>query len=436
MLVVAGVVGGLPIPHPSYAQTVVSQGLLAHWTFDQGTIQGNQVQDTSNQNRHGTNVGATQVGNCLSFDGKDDRVIVPNFDRQTFSYTSWVQKLDGGKGYPALMTSENSFGWGIGYLKGIGSRTINDSFPSNVASNGPGRVYLSNSDGATYRYSEADIAPNAFHHIAVTYDSKQIAFYIDGILDSIQAYSQTFNGNGGPYLLGYRLTKPINPTHPYESAFRGLMDDVRLYDRTLAASEVAQIAAQGPNCSAAVTTPTPSATPTPESKHKELDVEKTDGRTKVKPGQQFSYTITVENKGEVDIHDLRVADTLPNSVEVVAVFPHTSFNRSSQVITWEGRTLGIGAKEKFTITVRVKDNVVSGTRLINEVRAESKDHSLEDTDRDDDTNVEREVVKAAVLVKPQAIPVTAKTGAGGSLALVTTLLGSSGLLYSLRRLTK
>ncbi|MBI1934085.1 hypothetical protein HYS30_00290, partial [Candidatus Peregrinibacteria bacterium] len=204
--------------------------------------------DFSGNGNNGTISGARPAANgCLWFDGVDDYVSVPNFDRQRFTFAGFAKKQNPGRGYPPLIVSSNKDGFGIGYVKGMGSTTENTSFPDNMAPTGPARVFLSKTEGRFFRYTPADVSADIFHHIAVTYDGATVKFYIDGVRVSEQAYAETFNG-GGNYLLGLRRSTAGHPAtgQEYVSAFRGFMDDVRIYDGPLSDSEIATLASGTP----------------------------------------------------------------------------------------------------------------------------------------------------------------------------------------------
>lgn len=221
---------------------------FAQWNFDSGTIQGNTVIDASGNGRNGTMQNGVIITNgCAQFDGVDDRIIVPNMENSLFSYAAWVRKENSGKGYPALLVSANSSGFGIGFMKNIGSTTFNDGYPNNMAPTGPAAIHLSLTDGGALRRTTGILQTNQWYHVAVTHNGSEVRFYVNGQLDSSQNYSQVFGG-GGNYQIGFRLS-PAG----YESAFKGLMDDIRVYNSILTAQEVSSLSQIQPTCAVQTT---------------------------------------------------------------------------------------------------------------------------------------------------------------------------------------
>ncbi|MEX0649416.1 MAG: DUF11 domain-containing protein, partial [Candidatus Andersenbacteria bacterium] len=168
--------------------------------------------------------------------------------------------------------------------------------------------------------------------------------------------------------------------------------------------------------------------PEPE-KDKGLKVAKTDSRDVTRPGHTLTYSIEVENTGEVDLQDVQVVDTVPGQLIVTAVSSGGSID--GQVVTWNNVAIEADQKKSFSITVKVKDNTTNGHILHNVVVAKSDDHDLKDEDSDD-TRVEKPAVKGTTVVVPQPVPVTAKTGAG-AMALASILSGAAGLVVTLRK---
>ncbi|MDR3633818.1 MAG: DUF1553 domain-containing protein, partial [Isosphaeraceae bacterium] len=100
-------------------------------------------------------------------------------------------------------------------------------------------------DDAIRVETERAIAPGAWHHVSFTYDGSRVAdgikIYVDGqpqplkvLLDDLNQTFQTaeplrIGAGGGP-----------------EGRFRGLIDEVRIYDRALASEEVAVLATIDP----------------------------------------------------------------------------------------------------------------------------------------------------------------------------------------------
>lgn len=189
----------------------------------------------------------------------------------------------------------------------------------------------------------------------------------------------------------------------------------------------------------AVPTPTPTPTPTPSStpeptptpkpeEKKEIEVVKTDHRDITRPGHSLTYVISVTNHGNIDMHDVKVTDKVPGQLTVTAIGNNGKQNGSS--IVWNIE-LGAGEVKQLTFKATVKDNTPNNHVLNNTVIARSEDHDVQDDAAD--TTLVKHGAKVAAAVTPVAVPITAKTGAGAVVAILTTLSGAAGLAVTLRK---
>lgn len=72
---------------------------------------------------------------------------------------------------------------------------------------------------------------NSWHHLVITYDGTTIRLYVDGSLNASALHSEP-----GPF--GPLLTDYIIGMHNDGTLWRGYIDDLRFYSRTLSASDV------------------------------------------------------------------------------------------------------------------------------------------------------------------------------------------------------
>ncbi len=136
-----------------------------------------------------------------------------------------------------------------------------------------------------------------------------------------------------------------------------------------------------------------------------MTVTKDDSYTVVSPGSEITYTIVVENTGDVDLTDLTITDTLPAEVDFVSA--SDSGTEAAGVVTWDHTDLqplpgadttllAPGETKTVTVTVRVKDeaDLGSASSITNTVTASDTNGS---TDTDDDTDtLARENVKTLI----------------------------------------
>ncbi len=191
-------------------------GLVSWWPGD-----GDAIDIVGNNHgilQNGTTFAPGMVGLAFSLDGTDDYVSVPNLDMNSFSFEAWVKRdRIGVPGFDRLLMPVDCGGWGV-YFDGDNSVRLTYTCYSNVGSGGT-------------------VTDFEWRHIAVTYDGFTACFYLDGTLDSSSPYGVSFNSqNGGNYSIGSRGASEF---------FRGLIDEVRVYDRALAAAEIQAIFAAG-----------------------------------------------------------------------------------------------------------------------------------------------------------------------------------------------
>jgi hypothetical protein len=71
---------------------------------------------------------------------------------------------------------------------------------------------------------------NAWTHLASTYDGANLRVYVNGVLAGTTAVTGAIGGTANPLRIGGNL--------PWGEYFNGLIDEVRVYNRALAASEI------------------------------------------------------------------------------------------------------------------------------------------------------------------------------------------------------
>jgi hypothetical protein len=213
--------------------TTLSDGLVAHWTFDQ--TEGPDLLDDSGNRRNGVISGATfrsdgRFGNALHFrDG--DSVTVDNFPYATasWSFSAWVRI-------------------------GAGDATTNDFgtiVSTEILQQGGWQFQTKNPSMGmfwTFAYWNQDFThhecvcfePDRWSHATVVRDAAldRISFYIDGkIADAEDSPPPILQGTStlfmGKWMGAGRL-------------FSGSIDDVAIYRRALSAAEVAEIHTRPP----------------------------------------------------------------------------------------------------------------------------------------------------------------------------------------------
>lgn len=196
-------------------------GLLAHWSFDEGS--GETLKDSVGQ-AHGAIHGATWVksgdGWALSFDGVDDYVDCGN--------------------PPALSpTSQITVEVWINPTKapGVGEPGVIGKAYHNYA-----LTYYT--DGKCWWYTgesgqnvKANVSPGGWHHVVGTLDGKSMHLYVDG------EHVGSSPGTGKPMAATENFffgTSKGSEEFTKKATFGGLIDEARVYGRALTPEEVLQ----------------------------------------------------------------------------------------------------------------------------------------------------------------------------------------------------
>jgi hypothetical protein len=222
-------------------------GLVGYWSFNEGTstIAG----DFSGNGNHGTlqsfanpptatsGWGNGKFGHALNFDGADDGVNVgknPSInDLPSMTISAWVKARSLGEGSVGrIIDKSNSTGYAF-WISSTAS-TNNISFLANFAT------------PMIRRSSSNAIIFNEWRHVVVTWDGSFTAanthLYVNGVETG---YAVTTNGSGG-YVSDANDNLVIGNDSPSPvSTFDGLIDEVRVYNRALSASEVTALYSSG-----------------------------------------------------------------------------------------------------------------------------------------------------------------------------------------------
>lgn len=206
------------------------EGLVAFWQLDEGS--GTKVKDASGNGHHGEIKGPKwttgKIGKGLIFAGKDNKelVEVPDADdldgMSAMTATVWANITGTGTSvYPRFVTKGHEHSWtflvdvNVGkYLRFIVNR--------------PGGKF-----DVTDKTTQLDPFFNEFHHYAVTWDEKDIIFYIDGKEISKHA------GGPGP---GSQTELPVLlGNSPSGRTFEGILDEVGIFNIALSQKDIERL---------------------------------------------------------------------------------------------------------------------------------------------------------------------------------------------------
>lgn len=185
----------------------INSGLKGYWKFDEGS--GAATADASGSGNTGTLVNSPtwttsgKINGALTFAAGTDGVSIPGPTlTNTFTFATWVF-ITSNRSYQALFVHDNNTG-----------------------------IFLHSEvldfccTGSPVDHQANTTVPlNAWHHVAMVNNAGSATFYFDGAPDgtatSISGFSATEIGND-----------------PVTEAVWGTMDDVRIYNRALSASDV------------------------------------------------------------------------------------------------------------------------------------------------------------------------------------------------------
>ena len=137
----------------------------------------------------------------------------------------------------------------------------------------------------------------------------------------------------------------------------------------------------------------------------------------VKQGENLTYTITVENKGDASAKGVVITDTLPDGVKLVSA--SDDGKADGKTVTWTIGELAAGGKKTVTVVVSTDDvvvnTVVANTAVVTaegendpktdtvetEVKPKDNDKTPDDKDDDDDDKGGRGSGNKPVTVIPE-----------------------------------
>ena len=206
--------------------------LAGYWKFDEST--GATAADAGPSNRSGTLVNmeesdwvAGQINNALSFDGVDDHVVITGYKGVTGTksrtVSAWIKTTD--------TDWSDIISWGNA---GLGERwllTVN-----------PAGVVLQVAVFGGYSRGSTSVSDGQWHHVAAVLesdgspDTSDIRLYVDGVEEVASVLLRTINT---PAIEDVRIGIFIDAGLRY---FKGMIDDVRIYNRALSDSEIMNLA--------------------------------------------------------------------------------------------------------------------------------------------------------------------------------------------------
>jgi hypothetical protein len=206
----------------------LNSGLIAHWTFDGKDTVGGEVIDTSGSGNDGSMMNMPTstaytggiLGQAFNFNQSNDFVRIPTMNISgDIAVSAWVNTPDWSqKGFIIGKNSVNTQ-WElfleVGFVRWRGGGVT--SVSKSVASLG--------------------LQPNTWHHFVGEQTGTTGTLFVDGVEVATGTVPVIGNGSGTVEIGSFGGGTSYN--------FKGTIDDVRVYDRTLSPDEVAQLYQQG-----------------------------------------------------------------------------------------------------------------------------------------------------------------------------------------------
>jgi hypothetical protein len=196
-------------------------GLVSAYSFNEGT--GTVLNDLSGNNNNGTISNTTwsasgKFGAALSFNGTSSWVVIPNSASldltNGLTMEAWVSPSTLSSWRTVLMKEQTG---GLAY-----------SIYANSDTNRPSaHVFIG---AETDTRGTAQLALNTWTHLAATYDGSVLRLYVNGA----QVSTRTIGGN----ILTSTSPLRIGGNSIWGEYFSGLIDEVRIYNRALTASQI------------------------------------------------------------------------------------------------------------------------------------------------------------------------------------------------------
>ena len=203
----------------------IDPNLVLYLPFEEGT--GTKTKDLSGWGNHGTLHGPTwwvdgKIGKALNFDGVDDYVECGNNSLGgSISVEVWVKPQD------------ISIGWAAFVNKQVVGSTKKVFWIGQHETDGYVRfgVYLDGINETSLDTDSAVITNGEWYHIVGTYDGHYQKIYVNGSLKKTSNDLNSLIPSGNdPYWIGKSTTTT--------AFFKGIIDEVRIYNRALEANEV------------------------------------------------------------------------------------------------------------------------------------------------------------------------------------------------------
>jgi len=212
----------------TYTPAASPPGAVAAWGFNEGS--GTTSADASGNGNTATLVNgpswvAGKHGTGLSFDRVNDYLTVPNsaslnFAGSAMTLSMWLN--------PASISGDSVI---LGKFWGTTMTSPFYQYGLELQSNGSTPILeIGTTGGVTETSMGSTVAYNQWSHLAVVFGGSQAKFYVNGNLVITNPLGASITARGMPLKIGADANT--------QQFYKGILDDVRIYNRALTASEV------------------------------------------------------------------------------------------------------------------------------------------------------------------------------------------------------
>ena len=209
--------------------------LVGYWKFDEGN--GTIVSDASGFANNGATKNSPvwttgRTGSGLLLNGSNQLVLVPDASsldlRDGVTVSAWVK--------PEKKSSQ--------HIVSKGEPGVADGYELALLSTGKVSFRVNQKTSTTLKVNSKGLYPatgTTWVHIAATYNGTVMKLYINGVLDKSTTFTPAtpINTNDLPLALGAE--------HNISSLFKGTLDEVRVYNYALTASEISAVYVAAPS---------------------------------------------------------------------------------------------------------------------------------------------------------------------------------------------
>lgn len=225
------------------AKPPTNLGLIGYWSFNEGTS--TVVTDFSGNNNYGTTTNMANPsnatsgwingkrGNALNFDGGNDLVRVPTnsliTDLGPMTISAWIKPRSlGGGSLGKIVVKDTALSTGYWQFFVCTNASVDTLCFSTIYGTQTLNAFAA---GPALKYGE-------WQHVAMTWDGSQTATNVHLYINGVETTYQTQTNGSGASQSDAALDLIIGNRGDGTRAFDGLIDEVRLYNRALTASEI------------------------------------------------------------------------------------------------------------------------------------------------------------------------------------------------------